>query len=107
MKSCNDNFITIVTGNSLMLDINRFFLFLDYPDDRAKAVIQEIEELKKKEAKVAQGIYAEQLKNDLITREAVAAAIKNIKNLAKARERSKSHSPGIWILNCHIKYIFK
>lgn len=77
------------------MDINRFFLFLDYPDDRAKAVIQEIEEIKKKEAKVAQGIYAEKLKNDHVTREAVAAAIKNIKNLAKARERSRSLSQGI------------
>lgn len=71
--------------------------FLDYPDDRAKAVILEIEELKKKEAKVAQEIQEEQLKNDLITREAIAAAIKNIKNLASmARARSRSLSSGLF-----------
>lgn len=76
-------------------------IFSDYPDDRAKAVIQEIEELKKREAKVAQEIHEEQLKNDLITKEAIAAAIKNIKNLASnmGKPRSRSLSSGIYKLS--------
>lgn len=83
----------------IMLEKMGKFIISDYPDDRAKAVIQEIEELKKKEAKVSLEIQEEQLKNDFITREAIAAAIKNIKNLASmARPRSRSHSSGIFNL---------
>lgn len=73
-----------------------FFIFSDYPDDRAKAVIQEIEEIKKKEA--GKALIEDPLKDDPVTREAVAAAIKNIKHYVKMRERSRSVSSGISII---------
>lgn len=83
-----------------ILLVHFLFSLSDYPDDRAKAVIQEIEEIKKKEAGKAHIVVhiEDPLKDDPVTREAVAAAIKNIKHNVKMRERSRSVSSGISII---------